>query len=57
MPIFKLHSDDPYADQETCAVRYFGSGFDLIYVGFPIWHMNADDAKTLGAKILEDMGF
>lgn len=57
MPIFTLHSDDPYADQETCAVRYFGSGFDVIYIGFPIWHMNADDAKALGAKILEDMGF
>ena len=57
MPIFKLYSDDPYVDQEACGVRYFGSGFDVIYLGFPIWHMNGNDAKALGAKILEDMGF
>ena len=57
MPIFKLHSDDQYVDQEACGVRYFGSGFDVIYLGFPIWHMNGNDAKALGAKILEDMGF
>ena len=57
MPIFKLHSDDHYVDQEACGVRYFGSGFDVIYLGFPIWHMNGNDAKALGEKILEDMGF
>ena len=40
-----------YVDQEACGVRYYGSGFDVIYIGAPIWHMNSEDAKMLGEKI------
>ena len=57
VPILKLNSDDDYVDQEACGVRYYGSGFDVIYIGAPIWHMQSEDAKILGDKILEDMGF
>ena len=46
-----------YVDQEACGIRYYGSGFDVIYIGAPIWHMQSEDAKILGDKILEDMGF
>ena len=57
VPILKLNSDDDYVDQEACGIRYYGSGFDVIYIGAPIWHMQSEDAKILGDKILEDMGF
>ena len=57
VPILKLNSDDDYVDQEACGIRYYGSGFDVIYIGAPIWHMRSEDAKILGDKILEDMGF
>ena len=38
IPILKLNSDDDYVNQEACGVRYYGSGFDVIYLSLiHIW--------------------
>ena len=57
VPIYTYHGSDPRVDGMVCGLRYFGSAYDLIYLGFPIWYMQYDGAKQLGDDILKSMGF
>jgi len=57
IPICEYHGDDPDVDGMACGLRYYGSVFDLVFLGFPLWHMEYDGAKQLGNQILGSFGF
>ena len=57
VPIYQYNGTDEEFDGLPCGLRYFGSVFDLVYLAFPLWHLNGDDAKSVGNQILDSMGF
>jgi hypothetical protein len=57
VPIYTYHGSDPRVDGKVCGLRYFGSVYDLIYLGFPLWYLQYDGAKQIGDDILKSMGF
>jgi hypothetical protein len=57
VPIYTYHGSDPRVDGMPCGLRYYGSAYDLIYLGFPLWYMQYDGAKQIGNDILKSMGF
>lgn len=57
IPIYEYRGDDSSVDGMTCGLRYFGGVFDIVFLGFPLWHMNGDDAKLVGDAVLKSFGF
>lgn len=40
-----------------CGLRYFGTSFDAVVFGFPIFFINKEDALVLGQEILHSLGY
>ena len=56
-PIFNYHGDDTRVEGLPCGLRYYGSVFDVALLGFPLWHMEREDAERVGEAVLESFGF
>ncbi len=41
---------------QTCGIIYYGTSFDVAVLGFPIFFINGNDARTLAREILQRMG-
>ncbi len=57
VPIIQYNGLNESLNGLPCGLRYFGSVFDLIFLGFPMWHLEGESAKRLGDQILDSMGF
>lgn len=57
IPIFNYHGEDSRVEGLPCGLRYYGSVFDVAFLGFPLWHMQGEDAKRVGDAVLESFGF
>lgn len=57
VPIFNYHGDDERVEGLPCGLRYYGSVFDVIFLGFPLWHIEGEDAKRVGDAVLQSFGF
>lgn len=57
-PIYLYDSfdDDTSFEDKICGLRYLGSGYKLIFLGFPIFYLEADDAKGLIQAAMRDLG-
>jgi len=55
--ILTFKGDDPHAKGLPCAIRYYGDTYDIAFVGFPIWALKLEDAKTLAQQLLGSMGY
>lgn len=42
---------------KTVGLRYYGSVFDAVVLGFPMYFIKKDDAKTMATEILRSMGY
>ena len=40
---------------KTCGLRYYGSSFDAVILGFPVFFLNQDDATTMVNEILQTL--
>ena len=40
-----------------CGLHYYGTSFDVIVLGFPLYFMKEDQAKIVGQELLQSMGF
>lgn len=40
-----------------CGLRYYGTVFDAVVFGFPIFFIQKDDAKILATEILQSLGY
>ncbi|WP_456408056.1 hypothetical protein [Caldithrix abyssi] len=40
-----------------CGLHYYGTSFDVIVLGFPLYFMKKEQARIVGAQILERMGY
>ncbi len=40
-----------------CGLRYYGTSFDAVVFGFPIYFIRMDDAKILAEEILRSLGY
>ncbi|MFQ6674789.1 MAG: hypothetical protein ACE5LH_00445 [Fidelibacterota bacterium] len=51
--------DSPYVEYrgQPCGLRYYGTTFDAVVLGFPIFFIVTEDARTLAREILESMGY
>ncbi len=56
---FECRSDcgDPNLRGKTIGIRYFGTSFDAVVFGFPIFFMKEEDAETIIDQILTNMGY
>lgn len=41
----------------TVGLRYYGTSYDLIVLGFPLYFIQEEDAKQMGKEMLINMGF
>lgn len=41
----------------ACGLRYYGTSFDAVVFGFPIYFIRKSDAKTLAQEILRSLGY
>jgi hypothetical protein len=41
----------------ACGLRYYGTVFDAIVLGFPIFFINEDDAAVMADEILKSLGY
>jgi len=57
VPIYIYHGDDSAIDGLPCGLRYYGSAYDIIFLGFPLWQMRRENAKEFGDQALQSMGF
>ncbi len=40
----------------VCGVRYVGEDFKVVYLGFPLYYMDREQARMLAHKVLNDFG-
>jgi hypothetical protein len=40
----------------VCGVRYLGEGFKTVFLGFPLYYMDREQARLLAHKVLNDFG-
>lgn len=59
--IYRYKNDDltglPDYRGLPCGLRYYGTSFDVVVLGFPIFFIQKDDAKTLATEILYSLGY
>jgi hypothetical protein len=57
-PIYLYDSfeDDTAFEDKVCGIKYLGPTYGLIFVGFPIFYLKADDAKGLMQAAMRDLG-
>lgn len=42
---------------EACGLRYYGTSFNAVVLGFPVFFIDKDDAKILAGEILNSLGY
>ncbi|MFA4906857.1 MAG: hypothetical protein WC602_01130 [archaeon] len=42
---------------KACGLRYYGTSFDVVALGFPIYFIQKEDAKKLAVSLLNSMGY
>lgn len=59
--IFRYQNDDltgiPKHRFYPCGLRYYGTSFNAIVLGFPIFFINKDDAARMASEMLQSMGY
>lgn len=55
---YKNEDNSPYFKYRgrTCGLRYYGTSFQSVVLGFPLWYVKQDDAKIMAKEILTQMG-
>jgi hypothetical protein len=51
-----LVNDDSPFEGEACGVRYDGGDYKVVFLGFPLYYMNSEQARMLAHKVLTDFG-
>jgi hypothetical protein len=51
-----MRNDDSPFEGRTCSVRYLGEDFKVVYLGFPLYYMDREQARMLAHKVLSDLG-
>jgi hypothetical protein len=51
-----LVNDGSPFEGETCGIRYDGQDYKLVFLGFPLYYMNREQARLLAHKVLNDFG-
>ena len=49
--------NDEYAEGQPCAIRYYGDTYNIAYIGFPLWALELEDARTFASSILKSMDY
>lgn len=59
--IYRYKNDDytgiPTFRSYACGLRYYGTTFDAIVLGFPMFFINEIDAKKMASEILQSLGY
>jgi hypothetical protein len=55
--ILLFKDPDPHATGLPCGIRYYGDTYDITWLGFPLWALHSDDARTLAQQILRSIGY
>jgi hypothetical protein len=42
---------------QACGLRYYGTSFNAVVLGFPIFFIDKDDAKILAGELLSSLGY
>lgn len=55
---YKNRDDSQYSQYRgrACGLRYYGTSFDAVVLGFPVFFINKQHAKTLASEILASLG-
>jgi hypothetical protein len=49
------NGDSPF-EGRVCGVRYLGEDFKTVFLGFPLYYMDLEQARLLAHKVLNDLG-
>jgi hypothetical protein len=55
--LLTFKDDDPHATGLPCAIRFYGDTYNITWLGFPMWALKYNDARTLAQQIMQSMGF
>ena len=59
--IYRYKNDDvigiPTFRGYPCGLRYYGTSFNTIVLGFPMFFINEEDAYNMGAEMLQSLGY
>jgi len=59
--IYRYRNDDytgiPTHRSYACGLRYYGTSFDAIVLGFPMFFIRENDAKTMAAEMVRSLGY
>jgi hypothetical protein len=55
--ILLFKDEDPNVTGLPCGIRYYGDSYDITWLGFPLWALKSEDARTLAQQILRSMGY
>lgn len=47
----------PMTRGEAVGLRYYGTSFDAVVLGFPIYFLKREDARTLAREVLQSLGY
>ena len=53
---FLSASGDTSFDGKVCGIRYLGSDYQVVVLGFPLYFLQDADAETLVSRVLRDFG-
>jgi len=56
-PIFIYTGENPNYVGETCGIRYFGTDFNVIVLGFPIYFLKDADRQQLAQELLQGIQY
>ena len=56
---YKNANDSPFVQfrGRACGLRYYGTSFNVVVLGFPVFFIQKQDAKILASQILHSLGF
>lgn len=55
--IYSYEGDNPSYRRAPCGLRYYGTSFNAVILGFPMYFILKQDAVTMGEEILSDLGY
>ena len=59
--IYRYRNDDytgiPTHRGYPCGLRYYGTSFDAIVLGFPMFFIEKEDAKKMGSEMIHSLGY
>jgi len=55
--IYSYDGNTPEYRRQPCGLRYYGTSFNAIVLGFPMFFIMEDDAIVMGEEILSSLGY